>query len=351
MPDKRPPRQEQEPASDEITEVAPGVLRLQLPIWLPGLGHVNCYALEDARGFTLVDPGLPGPKAYKELKAKLRAAGVPRKRVHTVVVTHSHHDHFGGAPQLAKETGADIVTHASFRLWWDLDNQGEDLIDAPTNADGSVVDRSRDTAPWGGVGPRPPRSVVMAAKASRFFGRNWFRAPTPTIRLEDTETIELAGRPWVALHTPGHTVDHLCLFDPTEGVVLAGDHVLPTITPHIGGMGVGLDPLRRFFASLERMHTLDGVKHVLPAHGHPFTDLAGRADAIRRHHEERLQKLRQAMDTLGPANVTVLSHELFSERAWGPMAESETWAHLEHLRLAGEATRDEVADMLLYQSA
>ena len=45
--DARPPKQEQLRASDEITEVAPGVLRLQLPIDLPGLGHVNMYAIED----------------------------------------------------------------------------------------------------------------------------------------------------------------------------------------------------------------------------------------------------------------------------------------------------------------
>ena len=36
--DGRPRRQEQEPASEEVTEVAPGVLRMQLPIWMPGLG-------------------------------------------------------------------------------------------------------------------------------------------------------------------------------------------------------------------------------------------------------------------------------------------------------------------------
>jgi hypothetical protein len=41
----RPRRQEQERASAEITEVAPGVLRAQLPIDMPGLGHVNCYIL------------------------------------------------------------------------------------------------------------------------------------------------------------------------------------------------------------------------------------------------------------------------------------------------------------------
>jgi hypothetical protein len=49
-------KQEQEPASEEVTEVAPGVLRLQLPISLPGLGHVNCYALIDGDGVALVDP-------------------------------------------------------------------------------------------------------------------------------------------------------------------------------------------------------------------------------------------------------------------------------------------------------
>jgi len=53
-------KQEQEPATADITEPAPGVLRMMLPISMPGLGHVNCYALEDDRGFTLVDPGLPG---------------------------------------------------------------------------------------------------------------------------------------------------------------------------------------------------------------------------------------------------------------------------------------------------
>ena len=62
----RPRRQEQEAASDEVTEVAPGVLRLMLPlVGLAGLGHVNCYALEDERGFALVDPGMMGPANWK----------------------------------------------------------------------------------------------------------------------------------------------------------------------------------------------------------------------------------------------------------------------------------------------
>ena len=36
--DTRPERSEKRPATDEITELAPGVLRSQLPVQLPGLG-------------------------------------------------------------------------------------------------------------------------------------------------------------------------------------------------------------------------------------------------------------------------------------------------------------------------
>ena len=71
----RPPKQEQEPASDDVTEVAPGVLRTQLPISLPGLGHVNCYVIEDERGIAVVDPGLPGEDAWVDLVDRLGRAG------------------------------------------------------------------------------------------------------------------------------------------------------------------------------------------------------------------------------------------------------------------------------------
>src|SRR5215218_4769723 len=71
----RPPKQEQEPASEEITELAPGVIRMQLPIWMPGLGHVNMYGLVDNRGLTVVDPGLPGPKSWQWLTSRLESAG------------------------------------------------------------------------------------------------------------------------------------------------------------------------------------------------------------------------------------------------------------------------------------
>jgi glyoxylase-like metal-dependent hydrolase (beta-lactamase superfamily II) len=337
----RPLKQEQEPASEAVTEVAPGVLRAQLPIDFPGLGHVNCYLLEDAEGVAVVDPGLPGPSAYAALRSRLKQAGFPVRRVHTVIVTHSHPDHFGGAGRLAHNSGARIVTHRKFRLMWDPaeppDVDVEDLPELRGRLEGRFP---WDPTPWGGQGMRIDFHHKLALIASRRFPR-LMRAPTPTHRLDDAQTIRLAGREWVAVHTPGHTEDHLCLFDPTEGVMLSGDHVLPTITPHIGGLAPDPDPLGTFFASLDKVATHgDDVSVVLPAHGHPFSNLAGRVDAIKHHHAQRLDRLRAAADDIGrPATVAEFAARLFSPHVQGAMADSETFAHLEHLRRSGELRR------------
>ena len=61
----RPMREEQRPPDEAIVELAPNVRRLQLPMSMPGLGHVNCYILDDENGAALVDPGLPGQRIGK----------------------------------------------------------------------------------------------------------------------------------------------------------------------------------------------------------------------------------------------------------------------------------------------
>ncbi|OWY59600.1 hypothetical protein B7486_73705, partial [cyanobacterium TDX16] len=194
--------------------------------------------------------------------------------------------------------------------------------------------RMTQPTPWGG---RPPAPQLKGLKGRmiKLASRRYLKTPAPSVRLEDAEHVTLGGREWVALYTPGHTEDHLCLYDPTDGVVLSGDHVLPTITPHISGLGDVDDSLADYVSSLDRMASLPDVSVVLPAHGHPFDDLPGRVKDIKRHHDERLDVLREASERLGPATVTDLSHEMFRQRSWGPMAESETYAHLEHLRLRG----------------
>ena len=161
--------------------------------------------------------------------------------------------------------------------------------------------------------------------------------PTITDPVTNLQVLRLAKREYFVVHTPGHTEDHICLHCPEEEVFLSGDHVLPTITPHIGGVARSLDPLRTFYESLDLCAAIPHVNQVLPAHGHPFDNLAARCHAIQDHHDERLEKVKEIAGDIGPGTVEAFSQRLFKQRSWGPMAESETYAHLEHLRLAGSA--------------
>lgn len=341
----RKPKQEQQDASTEITEVAPGILRSQLPISMPGLGHVNCYLLEDERGVAVVDPGLPGDESWGHLVDRLSRAGYKVSNVHTVVVTHSHPDHFGGAVRLRDESNADVVTHESFRSvfdeseWDDEEDSGALDLNSADDRMAAMERYFSEPSAWGGRRSGPPAEFIEKMRSEGGSADMPFAIPQPTHPLKDGATITLARREWVAMHTPGHTADHLCLFDPEHGVMLTGDHVLPTITPHINGETAVSDPLATFFESLRRMADVEDVSIALPAHGHPFVNLGERALHIIDHHQDRLDIIRGALPDLPNGTVNDFMRVLFRERSWGQMAESETYAHLEHLRELDELSR------------
>ncbi|MDF1595267.1 MAG: MBL fold metallo-hydrolase [Acidimicrobiia bacterium] len=337
-------KEEAAPASPDSKEVASGVIRVQLPINFTGLGHTNMYVLEDDRGAAVIDTGLPGRAAWAAIRRGLDAAGVPIARVHTIMVTHSHPDHFGNAARLAAESGAELLTHKSFQIWWTLDNHSE--IDEDELARHAEARAGR--MPWHGASQRRSAGARARGWWMRNVGHRMYRIPTPTRRLIDGEELQLGRRTLQAVHTPGHTADHLCWFDPESGVLFSGDHVLPTITPHIAGIGAGADPLADYVASLDKAVALPGVGLVLPAHGDPIVDLARRAASIKHHHEERLDQLRQIVATSGPMSVEILAEELFPKRSWGFMAESETFAHIEHLRFLGEVDRATVDGRVVF---
>ena len=100
---------------------------------------MNCYVLEDELGVAVVDPGLPGQESWDHLVDRLARGGWGVDDVHTVVVTHSHPDHFGGAMRLHHEAGAEIVTHESFRTIFDTadldDHEDSDELDVNTPDD------------------------------------------------------------------------------------------------------------------------------------------------------------------------------------------------------------------------
>lgn len=338
-------KSEQAPAEETVTDLGQGILRMQLPIAMPGLRHVNMYGLVDDRGLAIIDVGVPGPMTWKAVQRRLKDAGFKVSDVHTVIVTHSHPDHFGCAGRLVHEANAQLVTHNNFRMFWNEKqpptcNHGDtDMAHDDSLPEGNPF---MEPNPWDGhtrdrMGPPRSRRVMYRLMRSRLVFGN-YAVPEPARRVRTGDVLRLAGRDMFAVHTPGHTLDHLCIHDPEGEVVFTGDHVLPHITPYISGVAGGTNPLKDYFASLERTAALPDVQRALPAHGVVIDEPQARCHEIIDHHHDRFDRLKKGSADLGKAaSVRELSQFLFHPDKIGPMADGECYAHLEYLRIAGRA--------------
>ena len=261
-------------------------------------------------------------EAEAALRAALTDAGVALEDVRRVFVTHLHPDHIGMAGTLER-AGAEIVMHGpemenASRMW---------------SRDHTMID---ETYAWF-------ERHGMPAAVDEGMRESWLEIGRAVDEVEeitaaeDGEELDLGGRRARLKWTPGHTDYHAVLVDEPERILFSGDHVLPRITSNVGVYpDARPDPLGDFLAALERMKTL-GVKRVLPAHGDPFDDCAGRVDEILAHHAHRLDLTLDAASG-APQSAYVICRILFpvlrsphEER----FALAETLAHLRYLELRG----------------
>jgi glyoxylase-like metal-dependent hydrolase (beta-lactamase superfamily II) len=160
-------------------------------------------------------------------------------------------------------------------------------------------------------------------------------------RLRGGEQLTIGGDRWDVVHTPGHSLGHVCLWSPSRGVLLSGDHLLPGITPPVSfERGFDADPLRSYLDSLRRVADLR-PRVVYPGHGRPFGDAVGRIEAILRTKLRRLEAIRRAIRERS-STVTELTDRLVVKAVLAhqrQLAINETLAHIAYLRWSGVVER------------
>lgn len=295
-----------------VEEVLPDVWRMQIPLAFLEPPEVSIYLLRTPEGDILVDAAMPGSEAAVD--AALEEAGSGRDQITLTIVTHEHPDHLG----LATWVGAPIAMHP-------LTSQ---LISLFVNADPTRYRRLIDRY-WLNDDDIPdPRIFEMF--------RAMLSIPDATREMNDGD--QLPGG-WTALWTPGHSPGHLCLYHAGHRALIAGDHVLPGYTPHIGMDPFHEDPVGAFIDSLLRVATYR-CDLVLPGHGDPFVDLQAGVDSLTKHHAKRLARIEDAVQE--PRTVREVTDAVF--RSHGSpmdsvMAVIEAGAHLLHLELIGKVAR------------
>jgi glyoxylase-like metal-dependent hydrolase (beta-lactamase superfamily II) len=172
------------------------------------------------------------------------------------------------------------------------------------------------------------------------------------------QEIGAGDRTLTVVPTPGHTRGHVVFRDAAAGLLFAGDHVLPHITPSIGFEAVpSPHPLQDFLSSLQLVRSLPDMR-LLPAHGPVAPSAHARIDELFAHHDERLGQCLAAVQA-GAATALEAARSLrWTRRArqldeLDPfnqmLAVIETRAHLELLAAQGRLTSSTRDGVVYYE--
>ncbi|CAN5667725.1 MBL fold metallo-hydrolase [soil metagenome] len=301
-----------------------------LPLPFEGLRLVNAYVLADESATILVDCGIHDPSAHRdhgwdEVAAALAACSLQPHDIDVVAITHPHVDHYGMAGRLVDATGCELWMHEGATAELDVYREPEAQsrqVRALLEAHGIASDHLPELTAFEDW--RPYISSVVGASSY----------------LSDGDSFEAGDREWTIVHTPGHSPSHICLWNERDRILISGDHLLPSVTPHIDLGPRAEDPLGDYLSSLERIERL-GPELVLPGHGRPFDNGAERARATLRHHERRLGAIVQVIRR-ETRTATEISDEIFGTALLDfqkRLAMGEALAHLEYLERRDEIER------------
>ncbi len=204
------------------------------------LAATNCWVVAtDAGGPAVVIDAPPDPPGLGKLLA--RNDLYP----HTLLLTHGHVDHMGGAGWMA-----DRYQLASFV------HPDDDFL-----------------------------TLHPEDQLTHIFGmtpEGDFAPPSRLDALWDGLVVEMAGLRLETIHTPGHTPGHCCFYLPEEGVLFGGDQLF---AGSIGRTDLPGGDYPLLMQSMGKLFDLPGETRVLPGHG-PSTTLA-----VERRHNPFLADL------------------------------------------------------------
>ena len=278
-------------------------------------------------------PARPVVVEGAEAAAQDRRASASRTSTPSIV-THSHPDHFGGAGRITQGGGRrarraprvhDVVARGVEPAQppaeragggsrpsgsprprpqaLDIGGRGDPddrrphrrLRGRPAARQPDAPSSSASSVPWGGETPwggskhpMPPLTRRMMIRAMRLL----FAPPDPSRRVRARRAAPARrARVGVRPHARPHRRPPLPVRPRARHAALGRPRAAVDHAAHLGRGQRRRRAAQSYLQTLDLVAALDGVQLGLPAHGHPFDDVPGRVEAIKEHHDERMELL------------------------------------------------------------
>lgn len=242
----------------------------------------------------------PGPINAQHLDNILKAT--EGEVISHILITHTHKDHSPLAIGLAKRTGAKIF------------------------------------------GFKKPETTNDDDMGEKYFGDEEVdKTYNPDHILKDGDSVE--GENWTikAIHTPGHTSNHLCYELCEEKTLFSGDHIMAwstsVVIPPDGNMADYMNSLERILAG--------NFKTIRPTHGPAIIEPHGFVEQLLAHRMEReksvLLAIAEGQHTISEMVATIypeLPNELLLAASMSVMAHIHLLLKDGRLKCAGKPTLD-----------
>jgi glyoxylase-like metal-dependent hydrolase (beta-lactamase superfamily II) len=318
-----------------IQRLANNIFCIKIPLPETPLKSLNSVVFKGKERHLVIDTGLNHNSCFAAMTNGLNEIGIDLNRT-DFFITHFHADHFGLLHRLITPDSRIFFNRPEAELMESWEGW-EPMLEA-ARVNGFPADQLR---------------AALANHPGFKHGSMW----KPALQvINDHDEIRVGEYILYAIETPGHTLGHICLYEPENKIFIAGDHVLGDITPNIQCWEEDENLLKDYLNSLDKVYDLE-VDLVVPGHRTLFTDLKQRIDELKAHHLRRLDEVEAILVNQDFNAYDTAARMTWDIRAasWDDFPVAQRWfatgeaiAHLHFLQRANKIRKHLSGDRIIY---
>ena len=318
-----------------IEEIGTHLYKLEIPLPRNPLRALNSYAIKSPERNLIIDTGWNQQECMDAMQAGLKELEIDITKT-DFFITHLHTDHLGLVSNLVTDTSTIYF------------NQPEaDRLKA-----GIVLDDLMNFARLNGFPEKELQRVPHTHPGFKFRSKG----PLSFHILKEGDTLRISDYVFHCVETPGHSKGHMCLYEPSKKILVAGDHILGDITPTISLLSDDWNPLKAYLESLDKVYQLD-IALVLPGHREVFRNAKERILELKDHHRKRLDEI-VAILKKGKMNAVQVASRMTWDivyDSWDLFPVSQKWfataeaiSHLKYLEENGVVRKEMRRQRIIY---